>query len=55
MVATILRALAPVIASSMFSLSLEWRIAGGYMVYVILLGIVSAGIFTSFLLPKEYV
>ncbi|KAJ7288064.1 major facilitator superfamily domain-containing protein [Mycena rebaudengoi] len=55
MVATILRALAPVIASSLFSLSLEWRIAGGYMVYVILLGIVSAGIFTSFLLPKEYV
>ncbi|KAJ6611122.1 major facilitator superfamily multidrug-resistance, DHA1 sub-family [Mycena sp. CBHHK59/15] len=53
MVSTVLRSLAPVIASSLFSVSLEWHIAGGYMVYLALLAIVALGICASFLLPKD--
>ncbi|KAJ7135733.1 major facilitator superfamily domain-containing protein [Mycena epipterygia] len=53
MVSTILRAMAPFIASALFAVSIEWNIAGGYMVYIILLGVVTAGILSSFLLPGD--
>ncbi|KAJ7154561.1 major facilitator superfamily multidrug-resistance, DHA1 sub-family [Mycena filopes] len=53
MVSTVLRALAPFIASALFAVSLELNLAGGYMVYIILLGIVVAGIFSSLLLPSH--
>ncbi|KAJ6599987.1 major facilitator superfamily multidrug-resistance, DHA1 sub-family [Mycena vulgaris] len=53
MVSTILRALAPFIASALFALSLDWNIASGYMVYILLLGVVAAGICCSFLLSSD--
>ncbi|KAJ7034582.1 major facilitator superfamily multidrug-resistance, DHA1 sub-family [Mycena alexandri] len=56
MVSTILRALAPFVASALFAVSLELNLVGGYMVYILLLGVVAAGIFSSFLLaghPKN--
>lgn len=45
--------MAPFIASALFAVSIEWNIAGGYMVYMILLGVVAAGIFSSLLLPGD--
>ncbi|KAJ7150848.1 major facilitator superfamily multidrug-resistance, DHA1 sub-family [Mycena crocata] len=53
MVSTVLRSLAPFIASALFAVSIEWNIAGGYMVYIALLAVVAAGIFSSFLLPND--
>ncbi|KAJ7199167.1 major facilitator superfamily domain-containing protein [Mycena pura] len=53
MTATILRALAPFLVSSLFAASLEWNVAGGYVVYIILLCVVAMGIYSSFLLAKE--
>ncbi|KAJ7484262.1 major facilitator superfamily multidrug-resistance, DHA1 sub-family [Mycena latifolia] len=53
MVSTILRALAPFIASALFALSLELNLAGGYMVYILLLGVVVAGICCSSLLSSD--
>ncbi|KAJ7306824.1 major facilitator superfamily multidrug-resistance, DHA1 sub-family [Mycena albidolilacea] len=53
MVSTITRAFAPFIASALFALSLELNLAGGYFVYILLLGIVATGIFSSFLLPSD--
>ncbi|KAJ7474455.1 major facilitator superfamily multidrug-resistance, DHA1 sub-family [Mycena galericulata] len=53
MVSTILRALAPFIASALFAVSLEWNVAGGYMVYIVLLAVVAAGIVSSFLLASD--
>ncbi|KAJ7198309.1 major facilitator superfamily domain-containing protein [Mycena pura] len=50
MTATILRALAPFLVSSLFAASLEWNVAGGYMVYIVLLCVVAMGICSSFLL-----
>ncbi|KAJ7791347.1 major facilitator superfamily multidrug-resistance, DHA1 sub-family [Mycena olivaceomarginata] len=53
MVSTITRSFAPFIASALFALSLELNLAGGSFVYILLLGIVAAGIFSSFLLPSD--
>ncbi|KAF7323569.1 Protein ZINC INDUCED FACILITATOR-LIKE 1 [Mycena kentingensis (nom. inval.)] len=54
MVSTVLRGLAPFVASALFAISLErGEIAGGQLVYVILLGIVAVGMYTSMLLPKQ--
>ncbi|KAJ7093474.1 major facilitator superfamily multidrug-resistance, DHA1 sub-family [Mycena belliarum] len=53
MVSTVLRALAPFIASALFALSLQLNLAGGYMVYILLLGVVFAGICCSFLLSSD--
>lgn len=49
---TFTRALAPCIASSLFSLSLERNLMGGNLVYLILLLIHVIGLRTSFKLPK---
>ncbi|KAJ7742135.1 major facilitator superfamily multidrug-resistance, DHA1 sub-family [Mycena maculata] len=53
MVSTVVRSLAPFIASALFAVSLEWNLAGDYMVYIFLLAVVAAGIFSSFLLPSD--
>ncbi|KAF8217624.1 major facilitator superfamily multidrug-resistance, DHA1 sub-family [Mycena galopus ATCC 62051] len=53
MVSTVTRSFAPFIASALFAVSLELNLAGGFMVYIILLAIVAAGIFSSFLLASH--
>ncbi|KAJ7655322.1 major facilitator superfamily multidrug-resistance, DHA1 sub-family [Mycena rosella] len=53
MVSTVVRALAPFIASALFALSLEWNLAGGYLVYILLLAVVAAGICCSLLLSSD--
>ncbi|KAJ7072950.1 major facilitator superfamily domain-containing protein [Mycena amicta] len=50
MVSTILRGLAPFLASALFAFSLE---RGSQLVYVFLLGIVGLGMYTSLLLPRD--
>ncbi|KAJ3986143.1 major facilitator superfamily domain-containing protein [Lentinula detonsa] len=47
------RGLAPLFASSLFSLSLESRIAGGHLVDIVLIIISALGLFCSFQLPKH--
>ncbi|KAJ3995654.1 major facilitator superfamily domain-containing protein [Lentinula boryana] len=47
------RGLAPLFASSLFSLSLESRIAGGHLVDIVLIVISAIGLFCSFQLPKH--
>ena len=46
-----MRCVAPTIASSLFSISLEQKIAGGNLVFIVFFGLILAGIRTSFLLP----
>ncbi|EDR12983.1 major facilitator superfamily multidrug-resistance, DHA1 sub-family [Laccaria bicolor S238N-H82] len=46
-----MRCVAPTIASSLFSISLQQNIAGGNLVFIVFFGIILAGIWTSFLLP----
>ncbi|KAJ7216734.1 major facilitator superfamily domain-containing protein [Mycena haematopus] len=53
MASTITRALAPFIASALFAVSLQLNLAGGYMVYIVLLGVVAAGMFSSFFLAHD--
>ncbi|TFK27810.1 MFS general substrate transporter [Coprinopsis marcescibilis] len=55
MIASIMRSIAPTVATSLFSVSLERSLAGGYMVYYILLVVVVVGIRISFLLPQSWV
>ena len=50
---SVARALAPSVASSLFSLSLEWRTMGGNMVYVVLAGLTLFGMSLAFMLPKD--
>ncbi|KAF7289191.1 hypothetical protein MIND_01380200 [Mycena indigotica] len=50
MVSTILRGLAPFLASALFAFSLE---QGSQLVYIVLLGTVALGVYTSFWLPEE--
>lgn len=51
--ASVMRCIAPSIASSLFSLSLERHLLGGNAVFFILLGIAFMGVRVSFLLPKH--
>ncbi|KAF9037796.1 MFS general substrate transporter [Hymenopellis radicata] len=48
---TISRTVAPIFATSLFSLSTEHNLLNGYLVFVILLGVTLAGIRTSMMLP----
>jgi MFS family permease len=52
-VGSVARALAPSVASSLFTISLQRNWAGGNAVYYILMGIVACTIRLSFMLPKE--
>ncbi|KAG5717299.1 Protein ZINC INDUCED FACILITATOR-LIKE 1 [Termitomyces sp. T112] len=52
-VGCITRAIAPTVASSLFSISLKRHLAGGNMVFLILLGISVIGLRLTFLLPKR--
>ncbi|KAG5644659.1 hypothetical protein DXG03_008041 [Asterophora parasitica] len=51
MMSSVVRTMAPTIASSLFSISLQQKIVGGYMVYCVIIGIVLAGWSMSLLLP----
>ncbi|KAF8217584.1 hypothetical protein K438DRAFT_1746885 [Mycena galopus ATCC 62051] len=53
MVSTITRVFAPFIASALFAVSLELNLAGGFIVYIILLAMVTVGIFSSFLVASD--
>lgn len=48
------RTLAPTFASSLFAISLQDQIAGGYMVYAVLLGVTLTGVFMTFQLPPQF-
>jgi hypothetical protein len=52
-VATTCRIFSPVVASSLFSLSQQHNVLGGYMVYGILSLVVVAGLFFSSQLPES--
>ncbi|KAG6877031.1 hypothetical protein C0993_010905 [Termitomyces sp. T159_Od127] len=52
-VGCITRAIAPTVASSLFSVSLQKHLAGGNMVFLILFGISMVGLRLTFLLPKR--
>jgi len=47
------RALAPSLASSLFSMSLESQMMGGNMVYIVLSGLTLIGMSLACLLPRE--
>ncbi|KAG5644648.1 hypothetical protein DXG03_008030 [Asterophora parasitica] len=50
-VGSVMRSIAPSIASSLFSVSLQHQLAGGNMVFLVLLGVALTGLRISFLLP----
>ncbi|KAF8071614.1 major facilitator superfamily multidrug-resistance, DHA1 sub-family [Lyophyllum atratum] len=52
-VGSVMRSIAPSIASSLFSISLQRHLVGGNMVFLILLGVALLGVRLSFLLPKK--
>jgi MFS family permease len=52
-VASSMRSIAPSVASSLFSISLQEKLAGGNMVYFILIGIAFVGVRVSLLLPRS--
>jgi hypothetical protein len=52
-IASTMRSVAPTIASSLFSISLQKKLAGGNMVYFILIGVALVGVRVSLLLPKD--
>jgi MFS family permease len=52
-VSSTMRSIAPTVASSLFSISLQRKLAGGNMVYFILIGIALVGVRVSLLLPKD--
>lgn len=54
MVASVLRGVAPVLASSLYSVSLEQKLLGGTFVYWVLISITLMGIFTSSKLPNQF-
>ncbi|KAG6864769.1 hypothetical protein C0991_007263 [Blastosporella zonata] len=51
MMSSVVRTLAPTIASSLFSISQEMHLLGGYLVYAVIIGIVFTGCSISLLLP----
>ncbi|GLB44969.1 putative major facilitator superfamily protein [Lyophyllum shimeji] len=53
MLSAVVRTIAPTLASSLFSISLQEQFAGGYMVYLVIVGITLAGLSTAFLLPMR--
>ncbi|KAJ7159094.1 major facilitator superfamily multidrug-resistance, DHA1 sub-family [Mycena crocata] len=53
MVAPTLRAVAPTFASSLFALSLKNNLAGGYMVYIVLVGVTLCAVRCAMMLPRQ--
>ena len=51
--ASVVRALAPSVASSLFSVSLQRNIAGGTLVYWLLCGVAVGGLSASAFLPRR--
>ncbi|KAL0569431.1 hypothetical protein V5O48_012535 [Marasmius crinis-equi] len=52
-VTSVIRTLAPMLASSLFSLSLQSHIMGGYLVYIVMISITSVGIVCASKLPRH--
>jgi len=52
-VASSMRSIAPSFASSLFSVSLQKKLAGGNMVFFVLLGIALVGVRVSLSIPKS--
>lgn len=52
-IASFMRSIAPSFASSLFSLSLQKKLAGGNTVFFVLLGITAIGIRISLFLPRS--
>ncbi|KAG5642303.1 hypothetical protein DXG03_003023 [Asterophora parasitica] len=50
-VGSVMRSIAPSVASSLFSASLQQQLAGGNMVFLVLVGVALTGLRLSFLLP----
>ena len=48
-----MRALAPSVASSLFSMSLESQMMGGNMVYIVLSGLALVGMSLAYQLPRQ--
>ncbi len=53
MVSSGMRCIAPLVASSIFSMSLETRVADGHLVEIIMVGVALIWTLYSFRLPKE--
>ncbi|KAF9468194.1 member of major facilitator superfamily multidrug-resistance, DHA1 sub-family [Collybia nuda] len=53
MTVSVMRAIGPAAANSLFSLSIEKHYLGGYMVYYVLVGVVCAAVFVGSLLPRH--
>ena len=51
--ACVARGLAPTAFSSLFALSLQWKVAGGNLVYLVAVAGTIAGIYFSLQLPKH--
>lgn len=53
MVSSVTRTIAPAFTSSLFSVSIQKQLLGGYFVYFFLLSITSVGVYASFQLPHQ--
>ncbi|KAM6504117.1 member of major facilitator superfamily multidrug-resistance, DHA1 sub-family [Amanita muscaria] len=53
MTVSLMRALGPAMANSLFSLSMDKGYLGGYLVYYILMGVVGMSLYVALLLPKR--
>lgn len=53
MTVSIMRAIGPALANSLFSLSIEKGYCGGYLVFYILMLIVVVSIYVGWLLPRH--
>ena len=53
MTVSVMRAIGPAMANSLFSLSMEKGYCGGYLVYYVLLFLVSVSLYVGSLLPRH--
>lgn len=53
MTVSIMRAIGPAVANSLFSLSIDKNYLGGYLVYYVLVAVVCTSVFVGSLLPRH--
>jgi hypothetical protein len=53
MIVSIMRAIGPAVANSLFSITIETNYLGGYLVYYVLVAIVCAAMVVASLLPRK--
>jgi hypothetical protein len=53
MTVSIMRAIGPAAANSLFSLSIEKNYLGGWLVYYVLMGIVGVSVMVASMLPRQ--